>query len=95
MRGVEFADSSLEALDGADACIIVTAWPEVSDLDWRELRGRMAGRLIVDGRNFVDPEAVRAAGFISTRGSGAESGASTGDRARRPGRAPEAGTCRR
>jgi hypothetical protein len=24
----------------------------------------MAGRLVVDGRNFVDPEAVRAAGFI-------------------------------
>jgi UDPglucose 6-dehydrogenase len=64
MRGVEFADSSLEALEGADACIIVTEWPEFSELDWGALRDRMAGRLVVDGRNFVDPEAVRAAGFI-------------------------------
>jgi UDPglucose 6-dehydrogenase len=64
MRGVEFADSSSEALEGADACIIVTEWPEFSELDWPKLRDRMAGRLVVDGRNFVDPEAVRAAGFI-------------------------------
>src|SRR3984957_15865643 len=63
MRGVEFADSALEAVDGADACIIVTEWPEFAELDWGELRERMTGRLIVDGRNFLDPDAVRAAGF--------------------------------
>ncbi|HEY3728050.1 MAG TPA: UDP-glucose/GDP-mannose dehydrogenase family protein [Solirubrobacteraceae bacterium] len=64
MTGVEFADSTLEAVQGADACIIVTEWPEFGELDWNELRGRMAGQLVVDGRNFADPEAVRAAGFI-------------------------------
>src|SRR5208282_4454321 len=64
MPGVEFAASSLEALEGADACIVVTEWPEFADLDWRDARERMAGQLVVDGRNFVDPEAVRAAGFI-------------------------------
>ncbi len=64
MPGVEFASSSLEALDGADACILVTEWPEFAELDWREARERMAGRLVVDGRNFADTEAVRAAGFV-------------------------------
>jgi UDPglucose 6-dehydrogenase len=64
MTGVEFADSTLQAVEGADACIIVTEWPEFAELDWSELRQRMAGRLVVDGRNFADPEAVRAAGFI-------------------------------
>jgi hypothetical protein len=63
MVGVEFADSALEALEGADACVLVTEWPEFSELDWREVAHRMRGRLLVDGRNFVDPEAVRAAGF--------------------------------
>jgi UDPglucose 6-dehydrogenase len=63
MRGVEFAGSALEAAAGADACIIVTEWPEFAELDWGELRERMTGRLIVDGRNFLDPDAVRAAGF--------------------------------
>jgi UDPglucose 6-dehydrogenase len=64
MTGVEFADSAMEALDGADACIIVTEWPEFGELDWAQLCERMAGRLVVDGRNFLDPEAVRGAGFI-------------------------------
>jgi hypothetical protein len=64
MTGVEFADSAVEALDGADACIIVTEWPEFGELDWAQLSERMAGRLVVDGRNFLDPDAVRGAGFI-------------------------------
>jgi UDPglucose 6-dehydrogenase len=64
MTGVEFADSALDAVQGADACIIVTEWPEFAALDWDELSRRMAGRLIVDGRNLLDPEEVRRAGFI-------------------------------
>jgi UDPglucose 6-dehydrogenase len=64
MTGVEFADSALEAVQDADACILVTEWPEFSELDWESVRERMAGRLIVDGRNFFDADAVRAAGFI-------------------------------
>jgi UDPglucose 6-dehydrogenase len=63
MVGVQFADSALEALDGADACVVVTEWPEFAELDWREAGERMRGKLLVDGRNFLDPEAVRAAGF--------------------------------
>jgi UDPglucose 6-dehydrogenase len=63
MVGVEFADSSLDAATGADACIIVTEWPEFAALDWNEIAGAMRGRLIVDGRNFVDSAAVREAGL--------------------------------
>jgi hypothetical protein len=63
MVGVEFADSALDAVAGADACIIVTEWPEFSALDWSEVAQRMPGRLVIDGRNFLDPDAVRAAGF--------------------------------
>jgi UDPglucose 6-dehydrogenase len=63
MVGVEFADSALDAVAGADACIIVTEWPEFAELDWSEAARRMRGRLVVDGRNFVDPDAVRVAGF--------------------------------
>jgi UDPglucose 6-dehydrogenase len=64
MPGVEMAGSALEALEDADAAVVVTEWPEFAQLDWDEVRSRMAGTLIVDGRNFMDPEAVRAAGFI-------------------------------
>jgi UDPglucose 6-dehydrogenase len=63
MTGVEFADSALGALDGADACILVTEWPEFAELDWAAAKERMAGDLLVDGRNFADREAVTGAGF--------------------------------
>ncbi len=63
MVGVEFADSALGALDGADAGILVTEWPEFAELDWEAAGQAMVGRLIIDGRNFIDPAKARAAGF--------------------------------
>ena len=63
MVGVEFADTALEALAGADACIIVTEWPEFAELDWAAAADAMNGRVVIDGRNFVDAKAVRASGF--------------------------------
>ncbi len=63
MVGVEFADSALGALEGADACIIVTEWPEFADLDWVRAANAMRGRVVIDGRNFLNREAVRASGF--------------------------------
>jgi len=64
MSGVQFADSALGAVEGADAAILVTEWPEFAELDWAEVKQRMSGDLLVDGRNFADREAVEAAGFI-------------------------------
>jgi UDPglucose 6-dehydrogenase len=64
MGGVQFADDAVGAVDGADAVVIVTEWPEFAELDWSAMAERMPGRLVIDGRNFVDPERVRAAGFI-------------------------------
>ena len=43
MIGVEFADSALDALTGADACVLVTEWPEFAELDWHAVAERMAG----------------------------------------------------
>jgi UDPglucose 6-dehydrogenase len=60
---VEMCGSALEALDGADAAVLVTEWPEFAELDWAEVAGRMARPLLVDGRNFLDPDKLRAAGF--------------------------------
>jgi UDPglucose 6-dehydrogenase len=63
MVGVEFADDALGAVDGADAAIIVTEWPEFRELDWAAVAQRMDGRLVIDGRNFLERETVEAAGF--------------------------------
>ncbi|HTX30500.1 MAG TPA: UDP-glucose/GDP-mannose dehydrogenase family protein [Solirubrobacteraceae bacterium] len=64
MVGVEFADSAFDALDEADAVVIVTEWPEFRDLDWAAVADTMAGRLVVDGRNCLDPERVAEAGLV-------------------------------
>jgi UDP-glucose 6-dehydrogenase len=60
---VEFCDSPEQALEGADAAILVTEWPEFAELDWASLAKRMANPLLIDGRNFLDPAKLRAAGF--------------------------------
>jgi UDPglucose 6-dehydrogenase len=63
LTDVELRDSAAEALDGADAVVLVTEWPEFAELDWAEMAKRMANPLVVDGRNFLDPRALREAGF--------------------------------
>ena len=62
--GRRICDSALEAVDGADAVVLVTEWPEFRELDWAgEVKRRMRVPLVVDGRNFLDREALLEAGF--------------------------------
>lgn len=63
LDSVEMADSAMTALDGADAAVLVTEWPEFADLDWAAAAERMNRALIVDGRNFLDPGVLMKAGF--------------------------------
>src|SRR5919197_2343860 len=60
---VTFCDTPLEAVTGADAAVIVTEWPQLRELPTAETRDAMRRPIVVDGRNLLDPEAVRAAGF--------------------------------
>jgi UDPglucose 6-dehydrogenase len=63
LDGVRVARSALEALEGADAAVLVTEWPELRELDWAEAGSRMSNRLLVDGRNMLDPDTMRRHGF--------------------------------
>ena len=63
LQGVTFCDSVLDAVSGADAAVIVTEWDELKTLASEEVRGAMRRPLILDGRNLLDPEQARAAGF--------------------------------
>jgi UDPglucose 6-dehydrogenase len=55
--------SPLEAVDGADAAMIITEWPELREVSWERARAAMAGSVLLDGRNVLDPAAMAAAGF--------------------------------
>jgi UDPglucose 6-dehydrogenase len=63
MSGVDFAEGPLDAVRDADAVVLVTEWDEFRNLDWRELAEAMSGTVLIDGRNALDPAAVRAAGL--------------------------------
>jgi UDPglucose 6-dehydrogenase len=63
IQGVRFADDALDAVNGADAVVLVTEWREFSDLDWSAVAAGMSGTTVIDGRNFLDPATVRAAGL--------------------------------
>ena len=63
LNGVAIDTTILAALRDADAAVIVTEWPELEGLASPESRAAMRTPLIIDGRNLLDPEAVRAAGF--------------------------------
>ncbi|MDA0172082.1 UDP-glucose/GDP-mannose dehydrogenase family protein [Solirubrobacter taibaiensis] len=64
IRGVSFKSTALEAVEDADAVVLVTEWPEFLELSLTEVREAMAGNLLVDGRNLFDPGAVRDAGLV-------------------------------
>ncbi|HEY7618368.1 MAG TPA: UDP-glucose/GDP-mannose dehydrogenase family protein [Solirubrobacteraceae bacterium] len=64
MPHLDFADDTLSAVSGSDAVVLVTEWEEFRELDLGAVAGAMRGTLLVDGRNVLDPEAVRAAGLI-------------------------------
>jgi UDPglucose 6-dehydrogenase len=64
VSGISFAASPLQAAAGADAVVLVTEWPEFLALDWREVAETMSGNLVIDGRNALDSEALRAAGLV-------------------------------
>ena len=64
IRGVAFKETAADAVEGADAVVLVTEWPEFADLDLAAAAASMRGNLLVDGRNLFDPERVREAGLL-------------------------------
>jgi UDPglucose 6-dehydrogenase len=64
LRGAQQCGTVLEAVADADAAVIVTEWDELCSLASAEVRAAMRNPLIIDGRNLLDPEAARAAGFM-------------------------------
>jgi UDPglucose 6-dehydrogenase len=63
MSGMEFADDALSAVRDADAVVLVTEWGEFKELDFAAVAEAMAGDVVIDGRNALDPAAVKAAGL--------------------------------
>lgn len=60
---IDYANSYYEALEGADALVIITEWNEFRTPDFEQMKQIMKTPVIFDGRNIFDPEKLREMGF--------------------------------
>jgi UDPglucose 6-dehydrogenase len=61
--GVRYSKSADEALQGAEAAVIITEWEEFRKLDWRKLTKSMARPLVIDLRNMLSLTQAKAQGI--------------------------------
>lgn len=61
---LEYASEPMSALEGADALVIMTEWGDFRTPDFSQMRQRMKGNVIFDGRNLYDPAMISEAGFV-------------------------------
>jgi len=60
---IEYCSSKYDALEGADALMIVTEWKQFRLPNWSRVADLMKGRVVIDGRNIYDRQEVEAAGL--------------------------------
>lgn len=58
-----FCDDAYDALDGADALVVVTEWKQFRSPDFIRLREMLSDAVVFDGRNLYDPQEIEAAGL--------------------------------
>jgi UDPglucose 6-dehydrogenase len=63
LPGVDFARDGHEALDGADALVLVTEWKEFKSPDFQLIKSKLKQPMVFDGRNLYDPALVREYGL--------------------------------
>ena len=61
---VRMTDSPVEAAEQAQAVVLLTEWPQIVRAEWPRIAAAMCTpRLLFDGRNALDADAMRALGF--------------------------------
>jgi UDPglucose 6-dehydrogenase len=63
LSGVNVETDADHLADGCDALVLVTDWQQFKDLDYAAMAQRMNSPILIDGRNFLDREALVRAGF--------------------------------
>ena len=60
---IEYSVSAIALAEDCDAVVIVTEWEEFRYLDLNQIGEVMNSKVLIDGRNLLDPQAVEEAGF--------------------------------
>ena len=61
---IDYASGPMQALQGADALLIVTEWKEFRSPDFEEMARVLKTKRVFDGRNMYEPSVVKSAGLI-------------------------------
>jgi UDPglucose 6-dehydrogenase len=61
---IRYATGPMQALEGADALIIVTEWKEFRSPDFEAMAAMLKTKRVFDGRNLYPPEMPAAAGLV-------------------------------
>ena len=61
--GLSYAEGQKQALEGADALLIVTEWKEFRTPDFDGIAASLRDRIVFDGRNLYEPELIRSFGI--------------------------------
>jgi len=61
--GLRFASSWMDALEGADALLLVTEWKEIRNPDFDAIKATLKDAVIFDGRNLYEPALMKALGI--------------------------------
>jgi len=62
-KDLRLCDSPEQALEGADALIVITEWSAFRSPDFDKVKSSLADSVIFDGRNIYDPEMMKNLGF--------------------------------
>ena len=60
---LRYVDKAMDALEGADALLIVTEWKEFRSADLEGIKNSLKAPVVIDGRNLYDPKFVRSQGI--------------------------------
>lgn len=60
---VRFCDDAYDAVEGADALVVGTGWPEFRALDFEKIKRLLKRPVIVDTKNLLDAGRMRAIGY--------------------------------
>jgi UDPglucose 6-dehydrogenase len=63
IAGLNYAETPNQALNNADALVIVTEWKEFRSPDFSQIKQKLKANIIFDGRNMYDPQVVKSAGI--------------------------------
>jgi UDPglucose 6-dehydrogenase len=66
LPGVIWCEDTYQALEGANAVVILTEWNQFRSLNFERMRTLLKEPIMIDLRNIYDPEAMADAGFRYT-----------------------------